>query len=205
MKLQKRTVITRENILHNATMIFARVGYFGARIDKIATASNINKQRIYANFGSKSGLFTECLNNAFEAASEFDKKILLCVEKKPAAMTSIILNKYILLHKKHPYFWRLLAWANLESDPIKFSITSLPVKNYDKLKFFFDIAVKNGTIRSGINFETYIFTLLATSYFYHSNNKTLSNSLSKQIFSNYGRKKLIQNLSLTLDGQNVNR
>ncbi|HEY5879899.1 MAG TPA: TetR/AcrR family transcriptional regulator, partial [Nakamurella sp.] len=48
---------TRARILAAATAEFADRGLAGGRVDRIAAAAEANKERIYANFGSKEGLF----------------------------------------------------------------------------------------------------------------------------------------------------
>ena len=45
-----------EQLLDTAAEIFARHGYAGASIDRIAAAANVGKPTIYARFGSKAGL-----------------------------------------------------------------------------------------------------------------------------------------------------
>src|SRR6478735_3258030 len=54
---------TRARILAAATSEFAERGLAGGRVDRIAVAAKANKERIYAYFGSKEGLF----DAAFEA------------------------------------------------------------------------------------------------------------------------------------------
>lgn len=50
---------TRARILAAATAEFAERGLAGGRVDRIAAAADANKERIYAYFGSKEGLFDE--------------------------------------------------------------------------------------------------------------------------------------------------
>lgn len=50
---------TRARILAAATAEFADRGLSGGRVDRIAAAADANKERIYAYFGSKEGLFDE--------------------------------------------------------------------------------------------------------------------------------------------------
>lgn len=50
---------TRARILAAASAEFADRGLAGGRVDRIAAAADANKERIYAYFGSKEGLFDE--------------------------------------------------------------------------------------------------------------------------------------------------
>lgn len=53
---------TRVRLLTAATAEFAQFGIAGARIDRIAAAAGVNKQLIYAHFGSKDELFDAVFN-----------------------------------------------------------------------------------------------------------------------------------------------
>ena len=59
--MQQRAVKTRQQILESAVRVFAEKGFSGATVDEIAEAAAVNKQRIYAYFGSKQGLFEAAL------------------------------------------------------------------------------------------------------------------------------------------------
>jgi len=48
---------SRERLLDAATTEFATYGIAGARVDRVATASGVNKGQMYGWFGSKDGLF----------------------------------------------------------------------------------------------------------------------------------------------------
>ncbi|MEV6866312.1 TetR family transcriptional regulator [Streptosporangium subroseum] len=52
---------TRARLLAAAYDEFVRVGFAGARVDRIAAAASANKQAIYAYFGSKEALFDAVL------------------------------------------------------------------------------------------------------------------------------------------------
>lgn len=194
--MQQRAIETRENILKTAIGIFSEHGYHGAKVDQIAESAGINKQRIYAYFHSKAGLFEQCLTAVFEGVKLFDDKAMTAARLEPARLTEIILREYMALHKKHPYFWRMLAWTNLEDDSSLKKLPGLKEKDYTALKELFGQAVELRLLPRGVSFETYIFTLMAVSYFYNSNRKTLSKTLSPELFTGPGLEKLIAECSL---------
>jgi AcrR family transcriptional regulator len=196
--MQQRAIETRENILKTAIGIFSERGYHGTKVDQLAKAAAINKQRIYAYFHSKSGLFDQCLTTVFEGVKLFDAKAMTAARLEPSRLTEIILREYMALHKKHPYFWRMLAWTNLEDDSSLKKLPGLKEKDYTALKELFDKAVELGLLPRSVSFETYIFTLMAVSYFYHSNRKTLSKTLSPELFTSQGMEKLIAECSLMI-------
>ncbi|MGW0532099.1 TetR/AcrR family transcriptional regulator [Streptomyces sp. NPDC003032] len=62
----EKSRVTRRKLLDAARIEFARYGIAGARVDRIATVSGVNKQRIYANFANKEGLFSAVISDAYE-------------------------------------------------------------------------------------------------------------------------------------------
>lgn len=72
---------TRSRIFEVATKEFAMKGYAGARIDVIAREAKINKQRIYAYFGDKEGLFVEVWKRTSELIYEKTQEFLDLGEK----------------------------------------------------------------------------------------------------------------------------
>ena len=82
--MQKRAIETRQKILTAATALFARHGMRGTTVDRIAETAGVNKQRIYAYFGSKEKLFISAVTNVFKAAEPFSESMLREAEKKLA-------------------------------------------------------------------------------------------------------------------------
>jgi TetR/AcrR family transcriptional regulator len=56
----------RERILSAAALEFARHGFAGARVDRIAAAAGVNKQLLFHYFGSKGGLHLAALKSVLE-------------------------------------------------------------------------------------------------------------------------------------------
>ena len=56
----------RERIISAATQEFARHGFAGARVDRIAAAAGVNKQLLFHYFGSKGGLHLAALKSLLE-------------------------------------------------------------------------------------------------------------------------------------------
>jgi AcrR family transcriptional regulator len=95
----RNSAATKERLLEAATDEFALHGIAGARVDRIATAAQANKQLIYAYFGSKEGLFDAALDEACGAmrhAVPFDAGDI---------------PGYVV---EHPELFRLVTWAGLE-------------------------------------------------------------------------------------------
>lgn len=103
------TARTRETLLVAASAEFAARGFAGARVDAIATAAGINKERIYGYFGGKNGLFEAVLERKLSA-------LFALAELQgtgPAAAgeyAACLFDAYAA----DPQLPRLLAWEGLE-------------------------------------------------------------------------------------------
>lgn len=95
---------TKKRILEAATAEFAEHGIAGARVDRIADSARINKQRVYAYFGTKDGLFEAVLLDAFASIARALPP-LESVEALPEYAVRIY--DY---HRNNPHFARLIAW-----------------------------------------------------------------------------------------------
>ena len=93
---------TRRKILDAAVDEFARRGYAGARVDRIAASAGVNKRMIYHHFGNKLGAFEAALSDQVsgvditdklarlwmhEALERGDENILRLAERERAAAT----------------------------------------------------------------------------------------------------------------------
>ncbi|MET9347280.1 TetR/AcrR family transcriptional regulator [Streptomyces termitum] len=103
----ERTLNTRRKLLDAARAEFAEHGIAGARVDAIAAASGVNKQRLYANFTNKEGLFSAVISTAYE-----DLGLHVPV---PDSLDSA--RRYVGdifdYHAKDPTLARLIAWEGL--------------------------------------------------------------------------------------------
>jgi AcrR family transcriptional regulator len=97
---------TSELILTAATSEFARHGYAGARIDRIADAAGANKRLIYLYFGDKDRLYAAVLDRQLE-------RLVTNVPFVAADMPGFAAARfdYVLAH---PEVGRLAAWRTFE-------------------------------------------------------------------------------------------
>src|SRR6188768_3173926 len=61
---------SRQRVFDAAAAEFARCGYAGANVDRIARAARLNKAMIYYHFKSKAALYREILRDMFGAVRE---------------------------------------------------------------------------------------------------------------------------------------
>ncbi|MCM6762267.1 TetR family transcriptional regulator [Rathayibacter sp. ZW T2_19] len=96
----------RERILRAAIAEFAAHGFAGARIDRIAASAGLNKERLYAYYGGKRGLF---VSSVVGAVQELDTVLLAEAVDLPDLAVRMFDHVW-----EHPEFLRLLTWARLE-------------------------------------------------------------------------------------------
>jgi AcrR family transcriptional regulator len=196
--MQERALKTKSNILRTAQKLFAKHGYHATSVDLIAKKAKANKQRIYAYFTNKSKLFEASLIAAYNETNQHEGVLISAIEKAPEKITSLIVNHFIKLHAKYPDFWRLITWANLENEPFYKCIRNINDSTLTHIQPFFEQNQQNGILPKTVSFEVYMFNLFAISYFYHSNRKTLSYTLTPDLFTDKGMQKVIRETLLLI-------
>ncbi|WP_306359768.1 TetR/AcrR family transcriptional regulator [Nocardia sp. CC227C] len=102
----KRSDATRWALLCAARAEFAEYGLAGARVDRIAEAAGVNKERIYGLFGSKDKLFDVIL---IDTMREFLDVVQPLSETEPGEYV----GKLFDYHRENPQLLRLLLWEGL--------------------------------------------------------------------------------------------
>ena len=179
-KLQLRAENTRRRILESAIDKFSTDGFTGTVIDDIAGSAGVNKQRIYAYFGSKQKLFDAALLEVFSRVKLLSTAAVRHAADDPENLTGIVLEEFFRVHQETPELWRLLAWANLQSSTSVEVLSGVRHEENSALRKVFDIAVGKGFIRE-VKFENWLFMLLAVSCFYFSNSRTMQYTHAPEI------------------------
>jgi len=176
---QQRSIETKNNILDAAIKVFAQKGPDGTRIDDIEKTAGVNKQRIYAYFGSKERLYRQVLLNVYSKAAANDN-ITNITEKDIPRMTEITINAFFEFHRQNPLFWRLLAWENLNGGKNLSTDDWINIQSsyIEHLRRLYTTGQEKGIFSDQISFSTYIITIFSVSFFYYSNQITISNLLS---------------------------
>jgi AcrR family transcriptional regulator len=97
---------TKARILEAATVEFADHGLAGARVDRLAALAGANKERIYANFGSKEALF--------DATVVANIQELLDTVPMDADDLPGYAERLFDFTIDHPHLLRLALWHSLE-------------------------------------------------------------------------------------------
>ncbi|MCP3967959.1 MAG: TetR/AcrR family transcriptional regulator [Lentisphaerae bacterium] len=194
--MQERAKITRKKILQAAVNEFSAKGIDGARVDGIATKAGVNKQRIYAYFKNKNGLFEAALAAVFAEISIFPSKSINEIMHCPKRITEILMRDFMKIHANHPEFWRMLAWANLNDEVSLNLLRGICIREDAGFREAFYTAQRTGVLVREISYENYIFSLMAITFFYHSNGKTLSQTLSPEFFTENGREAMTTQINM---------
>jgi AcrR family transcriptional regulator len=100
---------SRERLLQAATEEFSTYGIAGARVDRIATASGVNKAQMYGWYGSKDGLFDAVFASHLE-------RIVDVVPLTPRDLPGYVVALYDS-YLTDPELVRLASWNRLERVP----------------------------------------------------------------------------------------
>lgn len=104
--MRRDSEATRRRILEAAVVEFAEHGIAGARVDRIASSAESNKQLIYQYFGSKDALFRAVLAQELARATEGVEFPSDDLERYAGA--------YFDFAMANPRLMRLVAWCGLE-------------------------------------------------------------------------------------------
>ncbi|ADG77228.1 Transcriptional regulator, TetR family OS=Tsukamurella paurometabola (strain ATCC 8368 / DSM/ CCUG 35730 / CIP 100753 / JCM 10117 / KCTC 9821 / NBRC 16120/ NCIMB 702349 / NCTC 13040) OX=521096 GN=Tpau_0590 PE=4 SV=1 [Tsukamurella paurometabola] len=149
---QRDAAATKARLLDAATAEFAEYGLAGARVDRIATAAEANKQLIYAYFGNKRQLF--------DAVIEFRVADLL----ETVPFTADDLSGYAVrlraFNRAHPELMRLVLWHTLEC-PGELAELELASGSNAKKIAALQAAQDAGTVTAGTPAPTLLIEILA--------------------------------------------
>ncbi|QBS45952.1 TetR family transcriptional regulator [Nocardia sp. CS682] len=121
----KRSDATKQALLRAARDEFAEYGLAGARVDRIAEAAGVNKERIYGLFGSKDKLFDVIL---IDTMREFMDVV------QPLAETDAgrYVGKLFDYHNNNPQLLRLLLWEGLHRGVDAHDIDGWRAQHYEQ-------------------------------------------------------------------------
>lgn len=188
---QARARATRERIFQVAGDLFAERGFAGTSVGDIATAAGVNRQRLYAYFGSKRDLYREVLIAVYAEVAH-DEDLLSLTPADLGALTGRIVDRFFAIHEANPRFWRLLCWENLNGGE------SLLGEDWERLRAAYIAHLgglyaegqRRGVFRPEVDFTTYLLVLFSTTYFYFSNQMTISRLLGVALDSQAVRRQI---------------
>jgi TetR/AcrR family transcriptional regulator len=174
---------TRQKLLTAARREFARSGLAGARVDEIAARAGVNKQLVYHYFGDKDALYLAVLEWVYEEIRAKERQLNLDGLPPEQAIRKLIESSFDHL-AEHPDFIVLLNDENRggarhvrgskKLEALHSPLVSLVSKILGE-------GVRGGVFRKGINPVHLYISIAGLSYFFFSNNPTLSAIFGKDL------------------------
>jgi AcrR family transcriptional regulator len=176
---------SRQLILAAATLEFAEYGLSGARVDRIAEKSGLNKRLIYYYFESKDVLFTAALEKAYSDIREAERTLNL-KELDPIEAIKRLLSFTWLYYLDNPQFISLLNSENLLRGQHVNSSTQARTTNSELIETL-GVVLENGrtsgVFRGGIDPVQLYISIAGLAYFYLSNQHTLGAIFDRNLLS----------------------
>jgi TetR/AcrR family transcriptional regulator len=176
--------LTKQKILDAAEVEFVEKGLYGARVDQIASRSQVNKQLIYAYFHSKEKLYTEVLIRVYNRLVEREKQLLADVSDCVQAIRNII-SMYFEFLGSDPSFVRIVMWENLNKGKYIHESGVVFIKDcaFQYAKQVLESGIRQGVFREDTDIQEFILSLNMFAFSYFSNIHTMTQLMHSDYFS----------------------
>lgn len=187
---------SRARILEAARQEFAHNGLGGARVDRIAASAGINKRMLYHYFGNKDALFCAVLEANYAHKRDSERALALEHDEPREAIrkwVTLTWNYYI----EHPEFLNLLNSANLHQARHVRASTEVKKMRSPFVKMMgaiLDKGARQGVFREGVDPVQMYITIAGMSYFYLSNQHTLSAIFGRSLLSPKAKKERLAHM-----------
>ncbi|WP_414476410.1 TetR/AcrR family transcriptional regulator [Microvirga sp. M2] len=167
---------SRQALLTAAIAEFAAKGPAGARVDEIARRAGVNKQMVYHYFGNKDDLFRASLEEVYGRIRARERALNLSDLPPVRAMESLVGFSFDYL-AEHPEFIALLNDENrygaMHLDGLR-EVQSMHLPLVELIRDALQRGVREGVFRDDIDPINLYISIAGLSYFFFSNNRTLS-------------------------------
>ena len=187
---------SQATILAAARDEFAEHGLGGARMDRIAERAGLNKRLIYYYFEDKEQLFRAVLEQAYLQIREEERKLNL-LGLKPAEAVRRLVEFTWDYYLAHPEFLTLLNSANLHRARHLQGSERVREMNSPLIATLGEILErgrKEGSFRGGIDPVQLYVSIAGLSYFYLSNNHTLSAIFGRDLMAPKARSERLSHM-----------
>jgi TetR/AcrR family transcriptional regulator len=167
---------TRAALLSTAISEFADKGFAGARVDEIANRAGVNKQLLYHHFGNKDDLYRVALETVYSEIREKEKALHLSDLTPMDAMRTLVGYSFDYL-VDHPEFIKLVSDENAQGAPHAARSEELTEMHWPLVELLTETLKRGaaeGTFRDDMDPVNVYISIAGISYFYFSNNPTLS-------------------------------
>jgi AcrR family transcriptional regulator len=176
---------TQQAILRAAMAEFADKGLGGARIDAIADRAGINKRLIYYYFDGKDPLFLAALEQTYADIRSAEQALHLESIDPVEAVRRLVAFTW-RHYVEHPEFLNLLNSENLHRARHLKQSKRIREMNSPLIQTLGDVLERgrrDGVFRGGIDPVQLYISIAGLSYFYLSNNPTLSTIFGRDLMS----------------------
>jgi AcrR family transcriptional regulator len=187
---------SQNTILAAARDEFAEFGLGGARMDRIAERAALNKRLIYYYFEDKETLFQAVLEQSYRDIREAEQQLNL-LELAPAESLRRLVEFTWDYYLAHPEFLTLLNSANLhKARHLKESRRARELNSplIDMLAGILERGRRDGSFRGGIDPMQLYISIAGLSYFYLSNNHTLSAIFGRDLLTPKARQERLTHM-----------
>jgi len=187
---------SQATILAAARDEFAESGLGGARMDRIAERAGLNKRLIYYYFEDKEKLFQAVLEQAYVDIREEERKLNL-LALPPADAVRRLVEFTWTYYLDHPEFITLLNSANLHRARHLENSERVREMNSPLIATLGEVLErgrKDGTFRGGVDPVQLYVSIAALSYFYLSNNHTLSAIFGRDLMAAKARNERVAHM-----------
>jgi AcrR family transcriptional regulator len=187
---------SQSTILAAARGEFAEYGLGGARMDRIAERAGLNKRLIYYYFEDKEKLFQAVLEQAYRDIRE-EEQTLHLLDQPPAEALRRLVEFTWNYYLAHPEFLTLLNSANLhKARHIQTSRKAREMNSplIEMLAEILERGRKDGSFRGGVDPVQLYVSIAGLSYFYLSNNHTLSAIFGRDLMTAKARNERLSHM-----------
>ncbi len=187
---------SRARILQAARTEFAQHGLGGARVDRIAQLAGINKRMLYHYFGNKDDLFCAVLEANYTHKRDSERALALENEEPREAIRKLVTltwNYYL----EHPEFLHLLNSANLhQAQHVRASVQVRKMRApfVRMIGAILNKGVAAGVFRAGVDPAQLYISIAGLSYFYLSNQHTLSAIFGRSLLTPRAKKERLAHM-----------
>ena len=188
---------SQNTILAAARDEFAEFGLGGARMDRIAERAGLNKRLIYYYFEDKEKLFESVLEQAYLHIREAERALRL-QDLQPADAVRRLVEFTWNYYLENPEFLTLLNSANLHRARHLQGSDRVREMNSPLIAMLGEIVErgrKDGSFRGGIDPVQLYVSIAGLSYFYLSNNHTLSAIFGRDLLAPKARTERLSHMS----------
>lgn len=193
---------SREAILAAARDEFAAFGLGGARVERIAERAGVNKKLLYHYFEDKDDLFRAVMEEAYLHIRQAEQALHL-TDLPPAdavrKLTEFTWNYYLA----HPEFLTLLNSENLHRARHVKSSQRAQALNSPLIQTLGEVLERGraqGVFRGGVDPLQLYISIAGLSYFYLSNNHTLSAIFGRDLMAAKARSERLSHISEVILG-----